>query len=96
MNNYSCDTIVEYVDNGAYLVDVRTRNEHKKNSLPNSVNIPLNILPAIAAEHFKDEETILVYCQGGERSIMAKMILKGMGYKNIHNIGGITDYKNCG
>lgn len=95
MQHYSCDDIRKFISNGAYLVDVRTRNEHVKNALPNSINIPLSILPTIADEHFKDEEVILVYCQGGGRAIIAEKILKNMGYTNIQCIGGIAKYQHC-
>jgi rhodanese-related sulfurtransferase len=36
---------------------------------------------------------LFVYCQSGNRSKQASMILEKMGYTNVKNIGGIAAYK---
>jgi len=95
MNNYSCDDIREHLSNGARLLDVRTTEEHKNGALPNSIHIPLHILPVLADEHLDLEQQIFIYCRSGGRAFMAEKILKSMGYQNICNIGGIHQYQHC-
>lgn len=95
MNNFKCDEIREHLQNGARLLDVRTTGEHSAGALPNSVNIPLHILPLLADEHLDIEEAIYIYCKSGGRAFMAEKILKNMGYKNIYNIGSLSLYQDC-
>lgn len=95
MNNLNCEQIREHLRNGARLLDVRTTSEHSSSALPNSVNIPLHILPILADEHLNTEDAIYIYCRSGGRAFMAEKILKNMGYNNIYNIGGIEQYIQC-
>ena len=42
------------------------------------------------------EQLILVYCRSGRRSKLAAQILPELGYTNIKEFGGITDWPNEG
>ncbi len=95
MNEYTCDDIKQHLENGAHLIDVRTTDEHSNGALPQSVNIPLNLLPVVADERLDADAPIFIYCQSGGRAIMAEKILKNMGYENCRSIGGIQQYQHC-
>lgn len=75
------------------LLDVRTKEEHLEQHIPNSIHIPLQSLPSIAMVELPDKNIqIFVYCRSGGRSAKAVKELMELGYKNVYNIGGIMDW----
>ena len=82
-------------DNNKDILDVRSENEHKSESLQNSLNIPLINLSK-SVEKISFEEKFYVHCKGGYRSMIASSILLAKGISNISNIPGgydkIKDY----
>ncbi len=82
----------EKMEKGAILVDVRTEEEYFVRSIPGSINIPLRKLASRAGEIDRNSEIIL-YCKIGQRSYMALLELKRMGFEKISMLeGGITAY----
>ena len=72
------------------IIDVRTEGEFARGSVSNAVNIPLNLLGNRLAElPSNKQEKIVVFCQSGSRSGMAKQILEDNGYTNVENAGGL-------
>ena len=72
-------------DNNKDILDVRSENEHKSESLQNSLNIPLiNLSKSI--EKISFEEKFYVHCKGGYRSMIASSILLAKGISNFSNI----------
>lgn len=80
------------IEQGAFLVDVRTPGEFKEGHVKGSVNIPLNSIPAQLAK-FKNKQNIIVFCLSGGRSSQAKSILEANGFTNVIN-GGTWTYVN--
>jgi phage shock protein E len=78
------------IEQGAFLVDVRTPGEFKEGHVKGSVNIPLNSIPAQLAK-FKNKQNIIVFCLSGGRSSQAKSILESNGFTNVIN-GGTWTY----
>ncbi|MBP7273520.1 MAG: rhodanese-like domain-containing protein [Saprospiraceae bacterium] len=76
----------EAVQNGAFLVDVRTPNEFSGGSAKGAVNIPLDMVSGQLAK-FKDKKSIVVFCRSGNRSSQAKSILNQNGFQNVINGG---------
>ncbi len=74
------------IEQGAFLVDVRTPAEFAQGHPAGSVNIPLDQLPRKLAS-FQGKEHIIVFCRSGNRSAQAKAILERQGYKNVINGG---------
>lgn len=74
------------INEGAFLVDVRTPMEFAEGNVKGSVNIPLDQLAA-QLSRFKDKNSIVVFCRSGSRSAMAKSILEQNGLKNVINGG---------
>ena len=77
---------------GAVLLDVRTPEEYRQGHIPGSCNIPLQTLGDVAAQIPDRDTPLFVYCRSGNRSAQAASLLKGMGYANVTDIGGITAY----
>ena len=75
------------------LLDVRTRQEYADGHIPGSLNIPLDRIDS-ALEAIPNKETpVFVYCLSGGRSGQAVAHLKKMGYTDVVNIGGISNYQ---
>ena len=79
----------------AVLLDVRTRDEYIEGHVPGSMNIPLMELRRVEDEIAELDRQIFVYCLSGGRSWQAAAVLEQMGYENVTNIGGISDYKGA-
>lgn len=75
------------IDEGAFLVDVRTAGEFANGHVKGSVNIPLDRVAGQLAK-FKNKKNIIVFCQSGGRSVQAKNILEQNGITNVINGGG--------
>jgi phage shock protein E len=78
----------EHVKNGARVVDVRTVEECKTNSLTNVVNIPLDVVKTKFPTLITNKsELVLLHCRTGRRSGIAETELRALGYTNVFNIG---------
>lgn len=76
----------QLIDEGAFLVDVRTPGEFAGGHVKGSVNIPLDKVSLQMAK-FKNQKNIIVFCQSGGRSAQAKSILQQHGIANVTNGG---------
>lgn len=70
------------------VLDVRTAEERAISSIPNSHHIPLSNLEQ-ASSLLSKEDTCLVYCRSGVRSVTAANWLNSRGYNAINMEGGI-------
>lgn len=77
----------ELVEQGAFIVDVREKNEYENGHLINAVNIPLSELRGRLDEIPKDRPVYL-HCRTSQRSYNAVMALQNRGYDNVINISG--------
>ena len=77
----------------AVLIDVRTPEEYQEGHIPGSINIPLQQMEQAETVVKDKNKKLYVYCRSGSRSRQATGILKEMGYHDVHNIGGIMNYK---
>ena len=85
--------IEELIKSGkATIVDVRTVSEFMDGHVKDSINIPLQQIPARLAE-FKKMENIVLCCASGNRSGQAAMFLKQNGIE-CENAGSWVDV-NC-
>jgi rhodanese-related sulfurtransferase len=80
------------INDGAFLVDVRTEAEFAEGHIKGSTNIPLHTIPN-ELEQFKNKTTIIVFCRSGGRSSQAKAYLDVNGFTNVIN-GGTWDFIN--
>ena len=75
-----------------YIIDVREDYEYKSGHIPNSYNIPLADINSISLNNFSHTSTIIVYCRSGNRSNTAANLLIKLGYENVYDMGGITNW----
>lgn len=88
--NSNNGNLATLVNDGAFLVDVRTPGEFAEGNVKGSVNIPLDQVQDQLAK-FKAKENIVVFCRSGNRSGQAKSILEQNGIKNVTNGGTWQD-----
>lgn len=73
----------------ALLIDVRTPAEYAEAHLPGAVNLPLDSLQATIGRHAPDRGSrIELYCRSGRRSAAAAGLLRDLGYRDVHDLGG--------
>ena len=77
----------------AILLDVRTREEYASGHVEGSLNLPLDEIDRVEAVIKDKSAPLYVYCLSGGRSARAVAYLKGKGYREVHDIGGIGSYK---
>jgi len=84
------------VQRGNVLVDVREPAEWQSGHAPGARHIPLGQLAARMGELPQDGEIITV-CRSGNRSAKAAELLRGAGYRTVHNLkGGMTAWAKDG
>ncbi|MCX6908972.1 MAG: rhodanese-like domain-containing protein [Verrucomicrobia bacterium] len=90
LNSISEEAARDYLRKGAKVIDVCTTQEYSERHLPKAINIPLDELKQrITSEEPNKEAVLLLHCQGGGRSGAGTQTLKGMGYKNVFNLGSL-------
>lgn len=85
-SNGTSENLATIINEGAFLVDVRTPNEFSSGSVKGAINIPLDKLPTQLSK-FKDKNHIVVFCRSGNRSGQAKALLNQNGFDNVTNGG---------
>jgi len=71
---------------GAQVVDVRSAGEFAGGHSPGSLNIPLGEIAHRAGE-LDRERCVIVCCASGTRSAIARLRLRGMGFRRVVNAG---------
>lgn len=75
------------------IIDVRTVAEFKEGHIPNSINVPLDVISnQIASIVPNKDDQIVIVCRSGNRSAQAANILRDLGYTNIIDMGGILTW----
>ena len=77
----------------AVLLDVRTREEYVRGHIEGSQNLPLDEIDKVDSVIKDKSVPLYVHCLSGGRSARAAAYLKAMGYREVHDIGGIGSYK---
>jgi len=82
------------IENGALLIDVRTKEEFGAGHLEGAVNISWDDTGALVDAIGDDpERPVVVYCRSGNRSGKAKEALDKQGYNHIFNGTGLEALK---
>lgn len=82
----------QILQNGAVIVDVRTQQEYRQGHIQGSKNIPLNEIKLKVEQIRKWNKPVITVCRSGNRSGMAKGILKAAGIE-VYNGGAWTNLK---
>jgi phage shock protein E len=74
------------------LLDVRAAEEYAEGHIKSAVNLPYDQIAAGTPDVPKDR-LIIVYCRSGRRSALAAESLKTLGFSDIADFGGISNWK---
>ena len=86
------------------IIDVREESEvFNLGLIKNAVHIPRGLIEFKLSPNsqnnpvlINDNTNILVYCAGGYRSALAAKTLLDLGFKNVYNLGGYTEWLDNG
>ncbi|MFZ1418622.1 MAG: rhodanese-like domain-containing protein [Burkholderiaceae bacterium] len=74
----------------AILIDVRTADEYAAGHAAQAILVPYDVIEQKIAPIAPDKnQKIYLYCRSGRRSAIATETLKGMGYTNVTDLGGL-------
>ena len=93
MVNRDINALLEeyYNTPGALLLDVREADEYAEGHIPDAKNVRLQALRDVL-EEIDPDTPLYVYCQSGGRSFKAATVLRGVGFTNVTDLGGINRY----
>ena len=80
------------LEDGAILLDVRTKEEYKQGAATHSINISLDSLSSNLSKLQKDKPIIAV-CASGMRSRSAVTFLRNKGFQEVYNGGSWFNFK---
>tara|TARA_Y100000741_G_scaffold110369_1_gene82850 strand:+ start:326 stop:712 length:387 start_codon:yes stop_codon:yes gene_type:complete len=91
-------------ESNTVIIDVREESEvHNLGLIKNAIHIPRGLLEFTLIPNspnnpvkIDDSTKILVYCAGGYRSALAAKTLKDLGFKNVYNLGGYSEWIDNG
>lgn len=94
INRISASTLEkELVVKKILVIDVRKKSEFESEHLVDAINIPMHEINQHLAE-FPKNQTFILHCAGGYRSIIAGSILKQRGWDNfVDVVGGFVEIK---
>ena len=87
----NADAAYQMVQDGAFMLDVRTQEEWDEYHAPMATLIPLDQLQTRLNELPKDKE-VLVVCRSGNRSQQGRDILLAAGFNATSMAGGMKDW----
>jgi len=80
---------LEHLKKGALVIDVRTPSEFASGHLANAINLPLDAMEASLPRRVRDKnQVLLLHCQSGVRSSVARKKANALGYASAFNLGG--------
>lgn len=84
---------IQTVNNSALLIDVRSEEEYNEKHLSGAISLPLEDIENDADKKIPSKDKIIiVYCNSGVRSKKAKTKLEKLGYKNVYNMGAMSNW----
>jgi len=83
----------DFLYGGAVIVDVRSEEEFAEQHIKGALHIPVAEIEAKLATEIPDTNTeIIFYCGSGKRSQTALETAQQLGYLNVFNLGGLSDW----
>ncbi|HRZ97506.1 MAG TPA: rhodanese-like domain-containing protein [Paludibacter sp.] len=86
-------SLIDLVNEGAVILDVRTKGEFTQGHIRGSINIPVENLSSNLNKFKGKSKPIITCCASGSRSAYAKGILTSNGFTNVHNGGAWISLK---
>ena len=83
------------INDGAILVDVRTKEEYNEEHIDGAVLLTLDTINEETAEDAIEDKNsvIIVYCRSGNRSSQAVELLTELGYTEVYDLGAMSNWE---
>jgi rhodanese-related sulfurtransferase len=102
--NPAADIVARVNSGQVVLVDIRDPSEIRATGkAQGALAIPLSVLRMKADPQSPDHDSrlspdaaIALYCASGARSSMARGMLQQLGFRDVTNIGGLSDWQRAG
>jgi len=94
IQKYNCSFLLQKINEGGQLIDVRSPVEFNQGALNGAVNMPIESFQYLK-DDIDDSKPVLLYCRTGARSEMVKKYLEQLGFDHVHNIGGLQQFMGC-
>jgi rhodanese-related sulfurtransferase len=96
----SVDEAKQKIEAGALVVDVREPAEvEQSGKVAGAVHIPRGMVEFRADadtpyydKNFAKDKAVILYCASGGRAALSGQALKELGYAEVYNLGGFTDW----
>ena len=90
------DQAYQLVEDGAFLLDVRTQEEWDEFHAPQATLIPLDELASRVSEVPSDQDVVVI-CRSGNRSQVGRDTLLAAGFTSVTSVdGGMNDWRSAG
>ncbi|GAA0303026.1 NADPH-dependent 2,4-dienoyl-CoA reductase/sulfur reductase-like enzyme/rhodanese-related sulfurtransferase [Gracilibacillus halotolerans] len=77
----------DLVENNAFIIDAREKNEYAAGHFKNAVHIPLSEFRE-RLDEIPTDQPVYIHCRSGQRSYNMVMALQNLGYNNVFNMSG--------
>lgn len=91
----SYETALEFLSDGAYLLDVRTDDEWNQGHHPSAHHVELALIPD-SFDTLPDDVLIVCVCRSGGRSRRAAEFLAERGFEAVNAEGGMMAWADAG
>ncbi len=92
-DNISPEQALVEIEQGAVVIDVRTAEEYIGGHIPGCLHIPVDEIEDRLLAEVPDTDTFIIfYCAVGGRSQTALETAQQLGYPNVFNLGGLSDW----
>ena len=83
------------INEGAILVDVRTQEEYDEDHIDGAVLLTLDTIDEDTVKDVVGDKknVVIVYCRSGKRSAEALEKLNNLGYKEVYDLGAMSNWK---
>jgi len=75
------------------LIDVRTKEEYENGHIDGAINHDIMDMMQGVFPNVNKDEDITLYCESGNRSMMAKGMMEKVGFKKIIDAGSINNLR---
>ncbi len=73
------------------IIDVRTKEEFNQGAVPGALHHDIMDMMSGIFPNISKEEEVILYCESGNRAMMAKNMMEDMGFKNVKNGGSLEE-----
>ncbi len=92
--DFTCQFLKDLLNQGAQLIDVRSRVEFNQGALSGAMNMPIDRFH-LHKDDIDKTRPVLLYCRSGQRSERVKRFLEASGFSPVYNIGSYQKFIYC-